>query len=79
MPLKLIASQEGPFSAAQPAQIAAAVTREEATGLARSPYAERLCFGANRRRLDGRGADSSSRALSRKLQTALARGRCVPS
>jgi hypothetical protein len=77
MPLYRILSQEGSFSDAQPTQIAAGITRDEARG--RSPCAERLRFGVDRPRLPGRRANRSSRALSLKLKRALARGRCVSS
>lgn len=74
-----IASQEGSFSDAQPAQIAAGILQDEARGLPRSPSAERLRFGANRPRLPGRRANCSSRALPQKLKIALAHGRRAPS
>jgi hypothetical protein len=79
MPLCQIPSQEGSFSEAQPTQIAAGIMRDEARGFPRSPYAERLRFGADRPRLSGRRVNCSPRALSLKLKRALARGRCVSS
>ena len=48
MSLDTIASQEGSFSDAQPAQIAAGITQDEARGFPRSAYAERLRVGADR-------------------------------
>jgi hypothetical protein len=74
-----IPSQEGSFSDAQPTQIAAGITRDEARVFPRSPYAERLRFGADRPRLPGRRVNCLSRALSLKLKRVLARRRCVSS
>lgn len=81
MPLDPIASQEGSFSATQPARMAAgmAETEDEACGFPRSPYAARLRVGADRPRLPGSRANCSPRAFSLKPKTALARGRGVPS
>jgi hypothetical protein len=81
MPLDPIASQEGSFSDAQPARMAAglAETEGEACGFPRSPYAARLRVGDDRPRLPGSRANCSPRAFSLKLKTALARGRGVPS
>lgn len=79
MLLYQILSQEGSFGDAQPTQIAAGISRDEARGFPRSPYAERLRFGADRPRLLGRRVNCSSRALSLKLKRALTRGRCVSS
>lgn len=81
MHLDPIASQEGSFSDAQPARMAAglAETEGEACGFPRSPYAARLRVGDDRPRLPGSRANCSPRAFSLKLKTALARGRGVPS
>jgi hypothetical protein len=79
MPLYKILNQEGSFSDAQPTQIAAGITRDEARGFPRSPYAERLRFGADRPRLPGRRVNCSSRALSLMLKRAPACGQSVSS
>lgn len=81
MPLDPIASQDGSFSATQPARMVAGIaeTEGEACGFPRSPYAARLRVGADRPRLPGSCANCSPRAVSLKLKTVFARGRGVPS